>query len=114
MKNGIETAKRATNTTDVTLRVCITESDDTRQPRLSRVLIIYSQDKVFALSRRFAMANNPRPLSTGEGFLLGGVAACVAVSLGIQCLRLSDHLFRLLFQILQKWQKLGCNYRVNS
>ena len=60
------------------------------------------------------MANNPRPLSTGEGFLLGGVAACVAVSLGIQCLRLSDHLFRLLFQILQKWQKLGCNYRVNS
>lgn len=44
MKKGIETAKRATNTTDVTLRVCITESDDTRQPRLSRVLIIYSQD----------------------------------------------------------------------
>jgi hypothetical protein len=59
------------------------------------------------------MATNPRPLSTGEGFLLGGVAACVAVSLRTLYPQLSDHLFRLLFQILQKWQKQGCNYRVN-
>jgi hypothetical protein len=27
------------------------------------------------------MATNPRPLSTAEGFLLGGIAASVAVSL---------------------------------
>ena len=34
----------------------------------------------------------PRPLSTVEGFVLGGVAACVAVSCFISCHRLSDHL----------------------
>jgi hypothetical protein len=59
------------------------------------------------------MAANPRPLSTTEGFLLGGAAASVAVSLDTLHPQLPDHLFRLLFRILQKWQKQGCNYRVN-
>jgi hypothetical protein len=59
------------------------------------------------------MATNPRPLSTAEGFLLGGAAASVAVSLDTLHHQPPDHLFRSLFQILQKWQKQGCNYRVN-
>jgi hypothetical protein len=55
----------------------------------------------------------PRYLSTAEGFLLGGVAACVAVSSAIFHRQLPDRRFRLPFQILLRWQKQGCNYKVN-
>ncbi len=57
----------------------------------------------------------PRHLSTGEGFLLGGVAACIAVSSAalVANRQLPDYPFRLLFQILLRWQKQGCNYKVN-
>ena len=55
-----------------------------------------------------------RPLSTPEGFALGGLAASVAVSLDDLPRQLPDHLlFRSLFPIRQRWQKQGCNYRVN-
>lgn len=50
MRKGIEMAKTATSTTEVTLRVCITahsvSDDTTRQTRLLRLLIIYSQDNL--------------------------------------------------------------------
>lgn len=43
-----------------------------------------------------------RPLSTTEGFLLGGVAACVAVSSATLRRQLPDPLSRLLSPILPR------------
>ena len=55
-----------------------------------------------ATTSKPSYSTTPRPLSTMEGFLLGGVAACVAVSPGALRRQLPDCLSRLLSQILPR------------
>jgi hypothetical protein len=101
-RNGTEMARTATSTTEVTLSVCIESgADDTRQTPVLPSRLLYSRDKS-SLDRRFfvsaAMTSNPRPLSTAEGFVLGGAAASIAVShrhlaSSLHCLTISSGYF---------------------